>query len=94
MGLGVCRLGYDCSGHGCWPPRVNDEASPNVFANGVAVHRQSDHWVNHTCVTTHDGVLQTGSSSVFVNGLPVARIGDPIDCGSTVAEGSSTVFAG
>jgi uncharacterized Zn-binding protein involved in type VI secretion len=31
---------------------------------------------------------------VFVNGRPVARIGDAIDCGSIIARGCATVHAG
>ena len=35
-----------------------------------------------------------GSSTVFVNGIPAARIGDPVACGSACARGSTDVFAG
>ena len=91
----VTRLGDVCTGHGCYPPRVNDEASTNVFVNGIGVHREGDHWVTHTCGdNTHDGILETGSSTVFVNGIPAARIGDPISCGSLSAQGSPSVFFG
>ena len=91
----VVRLGDEGTGHDCYPPRVNDDASTNVFVNGRGVHREQDHWVEHTCGdNTHDGVLQTGSSTVFVNGRPAARIGDPISCGSVAAQGSSNVFFG
>lgn len=90
----VCRLGDLCTGHGCWPPRPNDQASPNVFVNGIAVHRETDSWAAHCCVGCHTSVLQTGSSTVFCNGLPVARIGDPVACGSLVAQGSPNVFVG
>lgn len=91
----VTRLGDVCTGHDCYPPRVNDEASENVFVNGIGVHREGDHWVEHTCGdNTHDGTLETGSSTVFVNGVPAARIGDPISCGSLSAQGSPSVFFG
>jgi uncharacterized Zn-binding protein involved in type VI secretion len=91
----VTRLGDVCSGHGCFPARVNDEASTDVFINGIGVHRQGDHWVTHCCgPTCHDGVLQTGSSTVFVNGKAAARIGDIISCGSISAQGSPSVFFG
>ena len=39
---GIVRLGDVCTGHGCWPPRPNVEASPNVFVNSIAVHRLYD----------------------------------------------------
>jgi len=43
----VVRLGDICTGHGCWPPRQNIEASPNVFVNGRGVHRLGDAWAVH-----------------------------------------------
>lgn len=89
------RLGDECTGHGCFPPRPNDEASPNVFINGIAAHRQGDHWVTHCCgPSCHDSNLASGSSTVFVNGKQAARIGDPVACGSAIAQGSPNVFIG
>lgn len=91
----VSRLGDSCTGHGCFPPRANDAGSPNVFCNGISVHRQGDHWVTHCCNSScHDSTLAAGSGTVYVNGRQLARIGDPIGCGSAVAAGSGNVFAG
>lgn len=93
----VTRLGDTCTGHGCWPPRPSTGASPNVYANALPVHRQGDSWAAHTCPSipeTHASVLAAGSSSVFANGQPLGRTGDPVACGSSVATGSPTVFAG
>jgi len=93
----VTRLGDICTGHGCWPPRPNVEASADVFANGIGVHRQGDAWMPHTCPEipeTHAGSLAAGSSAVYANGKQVGRIGDPVSCGSAVATGSPNVFAG
>lgn len=93
----VTRLGDACSGHGCWPPRASTGASPNVYVNGIAVHRQGDAWAAHTCPSipqTHASVLAAGSASVFVNGKALGRVGDPVACGSSVAAGSANVFAG
>jgi len=79
----VVRLGDLCTGHGCFPSRPNDEASPDVFVNGIGVHRQGDHWATHCCPPPcHDGVLAAGSFTVFVNGKQIARVGDPVSCGS------------
>jgi len=88
------RLGDECTGHGCFGPRVNDQASINVFINGKGAHRMGDHWVEHCCVVCHDGTMQEGSSKVFINGMAAARIGDAISCGSVAAKGSETVFFG
>lgn len=91
---GITRLGDMCTGHGSYPPRPNDQASSNVFVNGIGAHRETDHWSPHCNNSCHDGNLASGSTSVYVNGLPVARIGDPVTCGSSSAQGSSDVFAG
>lgn len=91
----VVRQGDQCSGHGCFPPRPNDQGSPNVFVNGLPAHRQGDHWASHCCgPVCHDSTLSGGSGTVFVNGLPLARVGDAVACGSVAAQGSGTVFAG
>lgn len=91
----VVRLGDQCTGHGCFPPRVNDSASGNVFVNGIGAHRVGDHWVVHCCgIPCHDSSMAAGSGTVFVNGKALARVGDSVACGSAAAQGSSNVFAG
>lgn len=90
----IARLFSICSGHGCWPPRPNDTASPNVFVEGLGIHRQGDHWMAHCCVSCHDSILAAGSPSVYINGLQCGRIGDPVACGSKVMTGAATCFAG
>lgn len=89
------RKGDICTGHDCFPPRVSDSGSPNVFINGIPALRVGDHYVTHQCGhSSHDSVVAAGSSTVFVNGKPLARIADSIACGSAVGQGSSNVFAG
>tara|TARA_B100000700_G_C14371970_1_gene546388 strand:+ start:224 stop:508 length:285 start_codon:yes stop_codon:yes gene_type:complete len=90
----VTRLGDVCTGHGCFPSRPSVGASPTVFANGIAVHRQGDGWDSHCCVICHTSILSSGSGTVFADNKQVGRIGDPVACGSTVAGGSGDVFAG
>lgn len=92
----VTRIGDSCTGHGAFPPRPSTSGSGNVYANGVAVHRQGDGWASH-CNSTpicHSGNLASGSSTVYANGQQLGRIGDPVDCGSSVATGSGDVYAG
>ena len=89
---GVVRLSDFCSGHIGALPRPNISASPNVFCNGIAVHRIGDIWGLHGS-PPHGGTTITGSSNVFANNHAIARIGDVISCGSTCAHGSSNVFA-
>jgi len=91
---GVCRENDVCTGHGCWPSRPNSEWSTNVFVNGRGVHRQGDGWQVHCCPPCHAGNLASGSSTVYVNGKQMGRIGDPVDCGSFVQTGSGDVFCG
>ena len=93
----LTRLGDQCTGHGCWPSRPNNGASVNVFADTIPVHRQSDSWSVHCCPPIplcHSSTLAAGSRTVFANFLQLGRIGDPVACGSSVATGSGTVFAG
>lgn len=90
----VVRLGDICTGHGCFPPRPNVQASGDVFVNGIGAHRRGDAWGVHCCGICHGSVLAVGSSTVFVNGQQLARIGDAVACGSAAAQGSPTVFAG
>lgn len=82
-----------CTGHGCYPSRPNIQASPDVFINGLGAHRRTDDWAGHCCGGCHGGNLAQGSQTVFVNGLDLARIGDPVDCGSRCMNGSPDVFA-
>ena len=66
------------------------------FVNSIAVHRKGDAWASHCNPTPscHASTLAQGSATVFANGKPLARIGDPVACGSSVAAGSANVFAG
>ena len=87
------RLGDLCGGHGCFPPRNNVSASPNVFVNGKGSHRVGDGWATHCCgPACHASVAASGSPNVFVNGIPKCRIGDAVACGSKMATGSPNVF--
>lgn len=90
----VTRLGDNCTGHGCFPPRPSTSASSNVFVNNIEVHREGDSWDTHCCgPSCHTSNLSAGSSTVYVNGKQIGRIGDPVACGSVVAVGSGNVFA-
>ncbi len=96
----VTRKGDICTGHECFPPRASVQGSPNVYVNSIPVHRQGDGWAVHTCTHpdiphgSHSSALASGSSTVYVNSRQIGRIGDPVACGSSVASGSSNVFAG
>ncbi len=92
---GVARLGDMDSGHGGFNPRGSTGGSPDVFVNGIAVHRVGDEWPRHSKGKSgHDSITTGGSSTVFCNGRAVARIGDTLNCGSIIAQGSTDVFCG
>ena len=87
----VCRVGDT---HSCGS--TDTSGSPNVFANSLAAHRQTDS-------QSHGGTQSGCSGTVFVNGLGIARIGDltagepppPVMHGDNPAStGSPNVFAG
>ena len=89
---GAARFQDICSGHGCWPPRPNNQASPDTFVNGRGWHRRTDSWEIHCCPPCHGGNLKDGSPDTFVNGLEGGRCHDPVDCGSYVQECSPNVI--
>ena len=91
MAKPAARKGDRCTGHPGAPPRINDQGSPDTFINGLAAHRQGDHWIKHK---DHDSILAQGSPTVFVNGKAQGRVGDRVACGSFVATGSPDVFVG
>jgi uncharacterized Zn-binding protein involved in type VI secretion len=87
----VHRYGDICTGHNTCEPRPNISASTDVYVNNRGAHRTGDSWAIHC---KHSSVLATGSSTVFVNGRELGRIGDLVACGSLTATGSEDVFAG
>ena len=77
---------------------VRDGASTNVFVNSIGVSRQGDNNTGHLLPPVpcpgHAAPITTGSTRVFVNSKGCGRIGDGITGCTSVAEGSSNVFAG
>lgn len=77
---------------------TRDEGSTNVFVNGIGVSRQGDNNTSHLLppapCPSHEAAITTGSTTVFVNNKGCGRIGDGITSCTSVAEGSSNVFAG
>ena len=74
--------------------------SGNVFANGIGVSRQGDVNTTHKkppaapVCPSQAAPIASGSSTVFVNGKGCGRGGDGISGCTSVAAGSSNVFAG
>ena len=101
----VARFGdVTSTGHGCSATTTLAGPSTNVFCNTKGVERKGDPLAAHTIPFTsgsppvtvcipHAAVINVGSSTVFVNGKPIARIGDSCD-GGNIRTGSDNVFAG
>ena len=72
--------------------------SGDVFANGIGISRQGDvntvHLLPGAPCPPHSAPIAAGSSTVFVNGKGCGRVGDGISGCTSVAAGSSNVFAG
>ena len=72
--------------------------STNGFVNSIGVSRQGDNNTTHLLpgvpCPPHAAPIETGSTTVFVNGKGCGRVGDAISGCTSVAEGSSNVFAG
>ena len=72
--------------------------SGDVFVNGIGVSRQGDNNTTHLLpgvpCPAHAAPIASGSGTVFVNGKGCGRVGDGISGCTSVASGSSNVFAG
>ena len=92
----VTRIGdadvTHCSG------MTRDVGSTNVFVNSIGVSRQGDNNTTHLLpgvpCPPHAAPIEVGSTTGFVNGKGCGRVGDAISGCTSVAEGSSNVFAG
>ena len=79
---------------------VRAEGSPDVYVNGIAWSRQGDVNTVHLLppnlppCPSHSAPIAVGSTTVFVNGRGAGRVGDGISGCTSVAAGSSDVFAG
>jgi uncharacterized Zn-binding protein involved in type VI secretion len=95
----IARIGDTIStGHGCDGTTTLTGPSSDVFVDGLGVEREGDPTVVHrltgrNCSVSHTAAVNAGSATVFVNGKPIARVGDSADAGA-ITSGSSTVFAG
>ncbi len=96
----VSRKGDSLStGHLCTSTTILDTPGQStVFANSILIARQTDPTIPHPAppippCPDHVKVVNVGSSTVRVCGLPIARIGDSTDSGAMTA-GSPNVFSG
>ena len=69
--------------------------SPNTF---VGKEKRpvvtADKEIEIACENDSDGPMMTGALTVYVNGKPIVRRTDELDCGAFVGEGEPTVLVG
>ena len=69
-------------------------AAFNVFTNGLAAARAHVDFGQCSKHPSPDALVATGSASVFINGLPAARVDDKTICSAVITKGSANVFIG
>ena len=97
----VCREGDSLStGHGCTGSTTiaDSNTDDTVRANDIPIIVVGAPTVSHPFppnppCAPHVANLNAGSSSVFINGIAVGRVGDSADAGA-MTSGSSNVFVG
>nr|UKE85505.1 PAAR domain-containing protein [Pectobacterium sp. PL152] len=70
-----------------------DTGSRNVFINGMKAALAT----LSVASCSKDGPsmqVAQGSETVYINSQPASRLGDKVNCGATITEGSSNVFIG
>jgi uncharacterized Zn-binding protein involved in type VI secretion len=101
----VAYEGSECTtGHGCDTTVKINGGSGDVIIGGLKnVARKDDPLEDHTinnpspppdCIPHLGQKVNEGSASVFVNGRPIARVGDSVDVGGKIEEGFTSVVAG
>ena len=101
----VAYKGSDCTtGHGCDTNVKVNGGSSNVIIGGLKnVARRNDPLEDHSinnqspppnCIPHLGQKVNEGSATVFVNGEPIARVGDSVDVGGEIKEGFTSVVAG
>lgn len=86
------------TGHQCDTTTTTNQCSEDVFVNGKGACRLGDtitihtHKVGDSCVP-HTATITGSSSTVFVDGIAIARNTDSADAGS-ITSGSTDTFSG
>ena len=94
----VCRgNSVDSDVTHCSTP-MRSALSPDVHVNGTGISREGDNNTTHLLpgapCPSHAAPIASGSSTVKINNKGCGRIGDGISACTSVASGSSNVFAG
>lgn len=86
------------TGKNCMSPVTTVTGAPScqVFVNGHPIVRIDDQVASHPYAgcSPDMSTLTTSSSTVFIGGKGLGRIGDQYTSDNTIISGSSTVFCG
>ena len=95
MSKKAATIGDIGTDHDGYAPSKIITGSPDVLIDGKPVARVSDQLEPHTKPgsSPHPRTIASGSSTVFINGLPMAITGGSVGCGGVII-GSSTVVVG
>lgn len=96
----IALEGQKSTGHSGFPPtQAVGPYTTKSFFNGKAIQLKDvtsyeSHTYSRISHSPEQRVVTEGSSTFFLEGKSVARIGDSIKCGDTIAQGSSNSFIG
>lgn len=84
-------LGNIGTDHDGFHPSPVVAASSDIKVVGIPLARQEDALAPHDKPKSppHGRSIVAGSPTVFANGKPVARTGDPVSCGGVVVGGGT-----
>lgn len=87
----ISRKGDKSTGHDKCPGVEAVEGADDFLVKGMPVVLEGYKYAPHGCENhqIHQGTLAGGSPAFTIHGRAVGRIGDPISCGGTIAEGAS-----
>lgn len=83
----ICRVGDTNQAKG-----AIISGATTVFANGILLGLQGSRLTPHGKGPHKAATVTNGSPTVFVDGLPVARVTSGNSCGHSMSQGSPDVF--
>jgi len=94
------RMGDISTGHNCFPPTaIITTPVTKTYLNGLLAAVVDAELLKHKCgrsfhFSTRNRKISSGSSNIFIEGKAAARIGDEIECGDNLGQGSSNIIFG
>ena len=95
----VSTIGDKSTGHGCFSPTalITTPVAKTYFNGKLAAVVDSNcKFAAHSCgITTHNSDIRipsSGASKTYIEGKKAARIGDSIQCGDAIEQGSINSF--